>query len=99
MNKNYIAGRNFEYARAKAWRAKGYTVVRSAGSHGVWDLCAVRADYPVELIQCKKLEGERQAYMLIRKFKQDPPLAPSKRYHLTIEVLDAETGIVHSGTI
>lgn len=57
-NKNYRAGRAFEYRVAKTYRDLGYTVLRTAGSHGPFDLIAIphrwRAVWPVTLfIQCK----------------------------------------------
>ncbi len=43
-NKNYIAGRRFEYKIKKLYEKQGYTVLRSSGSHGFADLIAVRQD-------------------------------------------------------
>ncbi len=37
-NNNYINGRNREYRSVKLLEAAGYTCIRSAGSHGVWDV-------------------------------------------------------------
>ena len=42
VNKNYIAGRRFEYKVKKYYEDKGYTVLRTSGSHGFADLIAVR---------------------------------------------------------
>jgi Holliday junction resolvase len=40
--------------------AEGYYCTRSAGSHGVWDVCAVRKDH-VRFIQVKTTEGALEA--------------------------------------
>jgi hypothetical protein len=86
-NKNYQAGRRLEWERKKHWEKQGYKVVRSAGSHGIWDLCAVKSgDYPVTLIQCKVVETDSAAKLLLKKFKDNPPLFPSRFYHLALEV-------------
>ena len=52
-NKRYVKGRNFEYRVKRYFEAKGYFVVRSAGSKGVFDLIAI-TDGEVIGIQCKK---------------------------------------------
>jgi len=88
-NLNYRAGARLEYGRRKHWMKRGFTVVRSAGSHGIWDLCGIRAEdpsHPVMLIQCKKVDKESQAKTIIRKFKENPPLLPSPHYQMIIEV-------------
>jgi len=58
---NYQKGRNFEYRVKKYLEEKGFFVVRSAGSHGIFDLIAVETygepdDYSEHLvygIQCR----------------------------------------------
>lgn len=57
MNKNYVSGRNFEYRVATIFRRKGYYVTRSAGSHGVADLVAVKRGRKPVFLQCKHGEG------------------------------------------
>ncbi len=49
---SYKKGRNFEYAVKSFIEEMGYIVFRSAGSHGLWDLIAVRGE-EVLLVQCK----------------------------------------------
>lgn len=39
----YASGRRKEWAARKWLEARGYTVTRSAGSKGLWDLVGVRA--------------------------------------------------------
>ena len=68
---------------------RGYTVVRSSGSHGVWDLCGIRLEdplYPVMLIQCKIVPTVAKAEALIRRFKANPPLQKSPHYVMILEV-------------
>jgi len=38
MSKQYIKGRRFEYRVKKYFEEKGYYVIRSAGSHGIFGL-------------------------------------------------------------
>ena len=52
MNKNYQAGRRFEYQVQKQYRDSGFTVLRMAGSKGPVDLVALNVD-TVVCIQCK----------------------------------------------
>jgi Holliday junction resolvase len=100
-NRNYERGVRWERELKAKWEEKGYTVVRTAGSHGPWDLVAIHPERPVELIQCKVLKygGSKQAYMMIRKFKQDPPLAPSKFYHQTMAVKAMGDNSITEGTV
>lgn len=51
-NKNYISGRKFEYDVRDFFEERGYTVIRSAGSHTPIDL-VVFDRFGVLLIQCK----------------------------------------------
>lgn len=51
-NKNYQNGRAKEYRIKKRFENAGYTVLRSAGSHGFADLVAVRNE-EIVFIQCK----------------------------------------------
>jgi len=83
----------------KAWRKAGYTVVRTAGSHGPWDIVAVRSDRPSECIQCKRVENEAIALRLIKEFKANPLLNPSGYFHQVIEVYCSATREVLRGTV
>src|SRR5690242_18849916 len=83
-NSNYVAGRAFEYETMKRWKVKGYDVLRTAGSHGKFDVVAVRPDRKPELIQCKRCSDKSEAEGLIRTFLEETP--PSRYYHQVIEV-------------
>lgn len=51
-NKRYVSGRNFEYRVQRILEKGGWLVLRSAGSHGVFDLIAVNG-YITVGVQCK----------------------------------------------
>lgn len=85
-NKQYQAGRRLEYECMARWKRGGYEVARSAGSHGIWDLCAVKHGQPVNLIQCKRVSTDKQAVAIIEAFRSNPPLMPDKFYHQILEV-------------
>ncbi|RKX60270.1 MAG: hypothetical protein DRP29_03015 [Thermodesulfobacteriota bacterium] len=58
----YRLGRKLEYRIKKLLEEHGYEVIRSAGSHGRWDLVAIK-DRIVRLIQVKK--GKVQKHKVI----------------------------------
>lgn len=66
------------------WERKGYTVL--SVNNSVWDVCAVRADTPTALIQCKVVENKATAERLMKRFKEHPPFIPGKFHHLVLEV-------------
>ena len=70
-NRNYIKGRAYEYKAKKVLEEQGYTVVRTAGSHGPWDLMAIKegTDEPVKCVQIKVTKSEDQLKRLLRGFK------------------------------
>lgn len=53
MATNYERGRALEYRAITALRANGYYAIRSAGSKGAVDVCAIKPGQ-VLFIQCKK---------------------------------------------
>ncbi len=78
-NKNYIAGRNFEYKVKKYYESKGFTVLRTSGSHGFADLIAVRNFQiylskvyfikTIEFIQCKNRKPLNKEVEDLGKFR------------------------------
>ena len=71
VNKNYIAGRRFEYKVKKYYENKGYTVLRTSGSHGFADLIAVRNEGSLKrivFIQCKNRKPTKQEIEKFEKF-------------------------------
>lgn len=59
MNKNYVQGRNFEYEVVKIFKDKGFTAIRTAGSHSPYDVILVKHTPTLKkvanvcFIQCK----------------------------------------------
>ena len=95
-NKNYNNGRAKEYRIKKKLEAEGWFVIRSAGSHSIVDLIALKnrvyADVPagmeklfsrttVRLIQCKPKGG----YLTPKEWEKKEAL--EKKLGLDIEVL------------
>lgn len=68
MNKNYIQGRNFEYEVCKIFKDKGFTAIRTAGSHSPYDVILVKHTGTLKkvanvcFVQCKtkKLKGGKE---------------------------------------
>ena len=86
-NKNYINGSNLERSRKKDWEGLGYFVMKSGGSRGPFDLIAIREGkgLPI-LIQVKRVATRSQANLLLKKFKETPPLKPGD-YMQRMEIL------------
>lgn len=101
MNSNYNRGVRFERQVMAEWTARGYQVSRTAGSHSSWDVIAYRSDHPVVLIQCKCLKTGTvaQAINLVKNFKAEPPLFPSRFFHQVIEVYAMKAKYRVQGTI
>lgn len=77
----YSSGRALEYKVRDRLEAAGYVVVRAAGSKGVADLWAIRADTPMLFVQVKASAG---------------PLPPRERVAL-IELASTVCGVpVHA---
>lgn len=72
---NYAIGRRLEYLARDELQRQGYTIVRSAGSRGPIDLCAIRGD-AIILIQVKKSAADVSAGV---KALQEVPVPLSVR--------------------
>ena len=57
---NYKRGAQKEYDICKIMREAGYNAQRSAGSHGVWDVCCIGPN-GVRFIQVKRSKKEWKA--------------------------------------
>jgi Holliday junction resolvase len=54
-NKQYLAGRRLEYSVRNFFKSAGLDVIRSAGSHGAWDIVAIDdTTRTIYLVQCKR---------------------------------------------
>lgn len=83
-NKNYQAGRRLEYECMKRYEADTWTTMRTAGSHGLYDVIAVRWDRKPIFIQCKRVGTEAAGKRLLKSFKETT--MPSSFYHQVMEV-------------
>ena len=70
---SYAKGARLERKALHALEAEGYVCTRSAGSHGVWDITAVRGVEPVLLIQVKANLSEAAAMKVLKMMR--------KRFH------------------
>jgi Holliday junction resolvase len=53
-NKRYLSGYRKELKVKKSFEDAGFICVRSAGSHGIWDLCCVNPwTRKILFVQCK----------------------------------------------
>lgn len=71
MNMNYRRGRGKEYREMKKLRDEGYDIVlRTAGSHGAFDIIAIKLiEQEVKFVQCKPSSMSENAKMkLVRKW-------------------------------
>ncbi len=98
-NINYNRGRAFEYKRKAWWEGRGYTVLRTAGSHGPFDLIAITPHDNITLIQCKRVETGAEAIRIREAFMKDPPLTKSRNYIQNIEIYVASLREVYEGSV
>lgn len=84
-NPNYVKGRAYEYQVMKDWAKHGYICMRTSGSHGHFDVIAVKPGGAVELIQCKTTETLSTAHRMVEEFHANPPLPPGD-YHQRLSV-------------
>lgn len=79
-NKNYQAGRRLEYETVKRYRNQGCHAMRTAGSHGFFDVIALYDDMTPTLIQCKRVSRAAEGHRLADNFIHHPPLKMSGKY-------------------
>lgn len=72
---NYEAGRRLEYEVRDRFRELGYHVLRTAGSHGFYDLVAIKEEQ-ILLIQCKLVSKASEAARLRSQWLSNPPFKP-----------------------
>lgn len=83
-NKNYLRGRRLEYKIKHDYEREGWTVMRTAGSHGPYDLIAIRVisgKVNIHLIQCKAVGRStiKRKQALLNTFKMDSPISITHR--------------------
>jgi hypothetical protein len=72
-NRNYINGRAYEYKAKQLLEAQGYTTIRTAGSHGPYDLLAMKSGEKVRCIQIKRTKAPGGSQRLLRAFQRAHP--------------------------
>ena len=72
-NRNYLTGRAYEYKAKRVLEEQGYTVIRTAGSHGPWDLVATREGEKVRCIQIKRTKSPGACKRLLGAFLKQVP--------------------------
>jgi hypothetical protein len=95
-NRNYESGRRFEYKIANELRADGHMILRTAGSHGAFDLVAISPEGEVGLIQCKRCKTDAEAKRLTKAFKENPPLPRNGHYEQEIIVYVSDERITRT---
>lgn len=64
----------------KRYEENGWTVMRTAGSRGPYDVVAIHPTLTPLFIQCKVCASEAQAERLIMKFGDCPPMPVRLQY-------------------
>lgn len=89
-NRNYEAGRRFEYAMKKRHEELGLTCFRTAGSKGEFDLIAVHPkEGLIVFIQCKVTKRTAEANRMLKAFKTKPPF-PNRNLYQCLIVKDMQ---------
>jgi Holliday junction resolvase len=83
-NKNYQAGRRFEYEVMRAAERQGMSCVRASGSHGLYDVIAFHVDRKPQMVSCKVVAKEADAARLIKHFREHTQHA--EYFHQTLAV-------------
>lgn len=79
-NKNYLRGRRLEWQVQKDLEKAGWHAVRTAGSHGAYDIIAFKylssGTLHLRCIQCKTAKGVTEASLkkLMLKLKEESPI-------------------------
>lgn len=80
-NKNYIAGRKLEYKAKKELESNDWVVMRTAGSHGPFDLVCVDPEEEFILfIQVKSTKSRAACTRLLNEWVERPPIRVCNKY-------------------
>jgi Holliday junction resolvase len=77
-NSNYNRGRRFEWELKRDLENDGFLVTRASGSHGVFDLIALKEEHDESiawLIQCKVTKNKKSIPQLIKDFSNNLPFS------------------------
>jgi Holliday junction resolvase-like predicted endonuclease len=77
---NYNRGRAKEYALMKQLKEDGYTVLRSAGSHGDFDVIAYKDKSELHMFQLKYTEGGKPTANELKRFEESPIPESTRAY-------------------
>jgi Holliday junction resolvase len=88
-NKNYLAGVRFEREVMKDLETDGWTCFRTAGSHGQYDVIAIRVDRKPLFIQCKRVTDENDHKRLVIKFRETAVTSQYFHQQLAVRVKGA----------
>jgi Archaeal holliday junction resolvase (hjc). len=71
MNKNYVKGRNKEYRIKRKLEEQGYYVIRSAGSHSLFDLIGIHKEKREILLVQVKTKIDRKIEELYKNLEKE----------------------------
>lgn len=98
-NQNYNRGRRFEWELKRDLEADGFLVTRASGSHGVFDLIALReaSSTDIWLIQCKVTKSKKSIPKLIKEFSESLPFKQGTfTQKLAIKITGERSYIYHT---
>jgi Holliday junction resolvase-like predicted endonuclease len=93
MNKNYNRGRAFEYEIKAKYQKLGFSVLRTAGSKGEFDLIAYHPKELVQMIQCKRVKSLAEGGRIANAFRVTPHSwkNPPEHFDIVFEFYNTNT--------
>lgn len=90
-NANYQRGRRLEWEVKRDLEAEGFLVMRASGSHGLFDLIAIKEHedltVDVRLIQCKVTKNKKTITKLLKDFESTLPFSQENfSQHLVVKI-------------
>lgn len=79
-NPKYTSGRRWEYEVMKRLQEDGWIVMRTSGSHGPFDVIALKLNSLPLLIQCKRSRDEASIRRMAKEFQENPPLPATMKF-------------------
>lgn len=83
-NKNYLAGRRLEYDLMRLYEERGFSTLRTAGSHGAFDVIAYDEKRKPVFIQCKRVANQATAKRMGKVYESS--VSPSLYYHQCLAI-------------
>lgn len=100
-NKNYQRGRRFEWQLKKDLEVEGYHVMRTSGSHGAYDLIAIKDNLNkvvIRFIQCKVTKKATNVKALLAEIKQKTPVKSSIKDSLITVSIELAVKLMGEGS-